>query len=85
MKESNPEVKKALLKAIKNQIKENNPPETKQTYERLLSENISKENVYIYLGQALVSELYAMMKEKRLYDRGNYAKLLARLPNLIDE
>ena len=82
MEKASPKVKKALMNAIKFQLKENNPPETKQAYMRLLGEGISEENVYIYLVQALVYELFAMMKEKRNHDSVNYAKLLAKLPNL---
>lgn len=79
---ASPEVKKALIKAIKIQLKENNPLETKQAYIRLLGEGITEENVYIYLAQALTYEMFAMMKEKRAYNSENYAKLLAKLPNL---
>lgn len=82
MEKANPEVKKALIKAIKIQLKENNPPETKQAYMRLLGEGITEKNVYIYLTQALVYEMFAMMKENRAHDSKNYAKLLAKLPNL---
>ena len=83
-KKASPEVKKVILGAVRIQIEENNPPETKQTYERLLGEGISPENVCIYLGQALISEMYYMMREKRLFDRDNFVKLLAKLPNLMD-
>ena len=82
MEKASPEVRKTLIKTIKTQLKENNPPEVKQTYIRLLGEEISEENVYIYLAQAFAYELYAMMKEQRVYDSKNYVKLLARLPNL---
>lgn len=82
MKKASPEVKKALIKAIKIQLKENTPPETKQTYMRLLGEGVTEKNAYIYLAQALAYEMFAMMKEKRTHDSKNYAKLLAKLPNL---
>jgi hypothetical protein len=82
MEKTSPEVRKSLIKAIKTQLKENNPPEVKQMYIRLLGEDISEKDVYIYLAQALAYEMYAMIKEKRIYDMKNYVKLLARLPNL---
>lgn len=82
MEKASPEVRKSLIKAIKNQLKENNPPEVKQTYVRLLGEGISEKDVYIFLAQALVYEMYTMMKEQRAYDMKNYVKLLAKLPNL---
>ena len=82
MEKASPEVRKALIKAIKIQLKENNPPQTKQAYMRLLGEGMPEEDVYIYLAQAFVYEIFVMMKEKRAYDSENYARLLAKLPNL---
>jgi len=82
MKKASPEVRKALIDAIKIQLKENNPPETKQAFIRLLCDGIPEEDVYIYLAQALAYEMYASMKEERSYDNQNYAKLLAKLPHL---
>lgn len=82
MEKASPEVRKALIKAIKIQLKENHPPETKQAYMRLLGEGITEKDVYVYLAQALVYEMYAMIKEKRTHSSENYAKLLAKLPNL---
>lgn len=82
MEKASPKVKKELIKAIKIQLKENNPPETKQAYQRLLDEGIPEEDVYIYLAQALAYEVFAMMKEKRPHDSKNYAQLLAKLPKL---
>ena len=84
MRKASPEVKRVILEAVKDQIESNNPPATKQTYERLLSENITEEDAYIYLGQALISEMFVMMKEKRQYDEDNYVKLLSQLPHLFD-
>lgn len=81
MEKASPAVRKSLIKTIKIQLKENNPPEVKLTYIRLLGEEISEKDVYIYLAQALAYEMYAMMKEQRAYDMKNYVKLLTRLPN----
>lgn len=82
MEKASPEVKKALINTVKTQIKENNPPETKQAFMRLLGEGIPEKDVYIYLAQAIAYETYYMMKEKRPFDNENYVKLLAKLPNL---
>ncbi len=82
MQRANPEIKKGLIKAIKTQIKENNPPETKKTFLRLLGEGILEKDVYIYLAQALAYEMYSMMKERRPYDNESYIKFLSKLPHL---
>lgn len=82
MEKANPELRRVLIKAVKTQLKENNPSEVKQTYMRLLDEGIFEKEIYVYLAQALACEMYAMMKEQREFDINNYVKLLAKLPNL---
>ena len=72
----------AMIKVIKNQINDNNPPETKQAYFRLLGEGISEQNVYIYLAQALAYEIFDMLKKQRPFDNERYVKLLSQLPHL---
>lgn len=72
---------KALIEAVKNQIKDTDPPETQQTYQRLLDQGILEEDVYIYLARALAGEIDDMMREGRSYNKERYVKRLARLPN----
>lgn len=81
MKNTSPAARKALIDAAKTQVKENNPPEAKQAYLRLLGEGILEEDVYIYLAQALASEMFIMMKEGKPYNKERYIKRLAKLPN----
>lgn len=82
MKKASPAVRNALIKAVKIQVRENDPPEAKQTFMRLLGEGISEKDVYIYLAQALAYEMFDMMKKERTYDRKKYVRLLSKLPNL---
>jgi hypothetical protein len=46
----------AVLEAIKNQIENNDPPETKKTYERLMKEIQNHDEVMEYLGVVMKSE-----------------------------
>lgn len=57
MKKASPKVRKVLLDSIQTQLNENNPPETKMAFMRLLGEGISEEDVYIYLAKALTYEI----------------------------
>lgn len=75
-------VRKVLIEAIKTQIEDNTPPETKETYDRLLRQGITEEDAYMYLAQALSTEMYHMMKVKREYSRESYVKRLAKLPDI---
>lgn len=80
MKKASPEVKKALVDAVKKQVKDNNPPAAKQAYLRLLGEGILEEDVYVYLARALACEMFVMMKERQPYDQERYSKRLSKLP-----
>lgn len=43
MNEHNPRLKKIILQVVFNQLRSNQPPETKETLERLIAEGHSKE------------------------------------------
>ena len=75
-------VKAAILDAIENQIRDLVPPETKQTYDRLLTEGYSPDEAKRLLGSALVSELSTAMKTEQPYDQARYVANLNRLPKL---
>ena len=71
-----------IIQAIKNQIRQNEPPETKETFDRLRREGHAKEEVYRMLGCVLTSEIYGVMKHERVFDRDLYVQRLQALPKL---
>jgi hypothetical protein len=44
--ESNPRLKATFLQVVDNQLKANDPPETRQTLERLIAQGITREDLY---------------------------------------
>jgi hypothetical protein len=80
---SDPEVlRSAIFEVINNQIRDGTPPETKETYDRLLSEGYSEEDVMKYIGAVVSSEIFAVLKEGRPYDNDCYVAVLKALPRL---
>ena len=71
-----------VIQAIKKQIRQNDPPETKETFDRLRCEGHAKEEVYRLLGCVLTSEIYEVMKHERVFDRDLYVQQLRALPRL---
>ncbi len=63
----------------------NDPPETKQTYERLVREGHSKDEAKRLLGCVLIVEMHDMMQKQREFDRDGYVQALNRLPELPGE
>ena len=71
-----------IIQAIKKQIRQNDPPETKKTFDRLRLEGHAEEEVYRMLGCVMTSEIYEVMKNERVFDRDLYVQRLRALPKL---
>ncbi|MBN1575113.1 MAG: hypothetical protein JW913_01075 [Chitinispirillaceae bacterium] len=82
MEESNPILGEQFKKIVWNQINSNNPPMTKVTYNRLLSEGIEKEEVIRLLACVVSTETYNVLKFERPFDLDAYEKMLLKLPKM---
>jgi hypothetical protein len=80
MKKSDPKLKAAILEAVNNQLKSGDPPETRQTFNRLIVEGISEKDAKIYIGQAIAVEIFNVMKHRETFNLVRYRKNLSRLP-----
>ncbi len=78
---SNPYLREAFLEVVENQLKDNSPPETKKTYERLLKEGHSRENAKILIASVIAAEVYDIQKEDSPYDKERFIRNLNRLPD----
>lgn len=76
---TNPRLKAVILEVIENQLRENNPPETRQTFERLLAAGHSRQEAIEMIGSALVGEIWAMLKENKPYDPVRYRAALEKI------
>ncbi len=75
----NPHLKAAILEVVENQIREGDPPETRQTLERLLAAGYSRKQAIEMIGSALVEEIWAIMHENKPFDRARFTALLEQL------
>ena len=82
MPKENEILRQAILEVINNQIRDNDPPETRQTYERLRNEGFSKKETLKLIGNVVASEVFAVLKENRKYDNDKYIAALKALPDL---
>ncbi|MCK5519881.1 MAG: hypothetical protein KAI81_02110 [Candidatus Marinimicrobia bacterium] len=82
MEEHNPHLKKAILEIISNQLRMNDPPETKLTFNRLISEGYSKQETEKFIGSVLSSHIYEILSEKHEFNNSKYVKDLESLPTL---
>ena len=80
MEESNPYLKAAFMEVVDNQIRDDNPPETHETLERLMSEGKSEEDARIYIGQAVCVEVWDIMRNKKEFNMERFVRNLKALP-----
>ena len=82
MNETNPFLKQAILEVVNNQLKNLDPPETKETYDRLVASGISDQEARRLIGCVVTSEIHDVLKQKQPFDHGRFVKALNKLPRL---
>jgi len=75
----NPHLKAAILEVVENQIREGDLPETRQTLERLLTAGYWRRQALEMIGSAAVKEIWAILHERKPFDRARFIALLERL------
>ena len=75
----NPYLKAAILEVVENQLCENNPPETRQTFERLLAAGYARQQAMEMIGAAVVEEIWSVLHEKKPFDHACFVGLLEKL------
>lgn len=61
-------------------MKANDPPETRQTLDRLIAQGISQEDAKSYIAQAVCLEVFNVLKHNKPSDQARYIRNLQRLP-----
>ena len=72
----------AIFEIIENQLRDNNPPITKETYTRLTSEGYSHDEAMNLIGCAMTTEMFEIMKNNQPFDEERYSHNLNSLPDL---
>ncbi len=73
-------LKKQFLDIVDNQTKANDPPETKQTLNRLKEMGYGDHDARMLIAQCVVVEMFDILKHGRLFDQKRYINNLNRLP-----
>ena len=80
MEEDSRRLKATILEVVENQLRDGDPPETRETLERLIDEGVSEEDARLLLGQAVTVEVYCIWKEKTPFNRERFVRNLRNLP-----
>lgn len=79
---TNPALRAAVLQFVEKQLTTGNPPETRQTLERLVSMGYSPEGAINLIATAVASEIFEVMARGEAYNAERYRAALDRLPRL---
>jgi hypothetical protein len=71
-----------VIEAIENQIRDNDPPETRITLDRLMSLGESRNNAMKYIGAVMAQEMFEILRNKLPYNEDRYIANLKNLPEL---
>lgn len=74
--------REAIFDVIENQIRDNDPPITKDTYDRLKADGHTHEETMKLIACALSVELFEIMKNSESFNEQRYTNNLKGLPEL---
>jgi hypothetical protein len=81
MSEDSKIAQEAILEAVENQLKDNNPPITQTTYQRLKSEGFSSKEAKKLISYVLANEIAEVLDNKEPFNLERYSLNLNNLPD----
>jgi hypothetical protein len=78
----NPHLRAAILEVVDNQLANKTPPETSQTFERLLREGKSEDEAKMLIASVVSVEIFEVLKRQEPYNNERFVKALNSLPEL---
>mgnify|MGYP002519505668 FL=1 len=76
---TNLRLKKLILEVVDNQLRDNDPPAAKQSYDRLIDAGYSSSEAKEKIGAVVIEEIYDVMKENQPYDEKRYVQALKNM------
>lgn len=76
---ANLRLKKSILEVVDNQITANDPPCTKEVYEKLQEAGYSKSEAKERIGAIVLTEIYDILKAGKNFDETQYKKSLEKM------
>lgn len=80
--EKNLFLKSTILEVVDNQLRANDPPETRQTFDRLISEGYSEKEAKKLIGCVVASEIFDVLKRQEPFNPKIFTNALNELPKL---
>lgn len=75
-------LRRQMLEVVENQLRDNDPPETRATMERLVEEGHSTSEAKRMIACVVVAEMFRVVKSQQPYDKNRFVAGLRALPEL---
>jgi hypothetical protein len=79
--EFNPTLQATYLEIVDTQLRENDPPETRKTYERLKGLGYGDRDARILVASAIAAETYYIMRDGTPFNKERLLRYLDQLPD----
>jgi hypothetical protein len=76
----NPHVRPAIMEAVENPLRDNDPPQTRQTFSRLIEAGHSEKEAKRLIGCVVSAEIFDVLKKNEPFNFGRFVKALNKLP-----
>ena len=70
------------MKVVDNQIRNNDPPQTRQTLQRLITDGHFEEEAKRLIACVVSAEIFDVLKQQQPFDLDRFVKALDKLPAL---
>ena len=77
---TNPELGHVILEIVENQIRDGDPPEARQTVERLVGEGYTSDEARRLISTAVTVEIFHISRDREPFNRERFLWNLAHLP-----
>ncbi len=77
---ANPALTEAILAVVDQQLRDNTPPETQHTFDRLVALGYAPQDARRLLGNVVAQEIFAVMQRGETYNEQRYIRALRGLP-----
>jgi hypothetical protein len=73
-------LRRTILQVVEQQLRDNEPPATRQTFARLVREGFSEEEAKKLIGYVVAAEVFGVLREGRRYSERDFTAKLQALP-----
>ena len=78
--EVNPQLHAAIMKVVENQLRSNDPPQTQQTFKRLIEAGHSEEEAKRLIACVVSAEIFDVLRKNEPFDLDRFVRGLNNLP-----